>query len=122
MPWDNEEEGLTGAEYVPEWKDPYSMKLSFPIPPKYLQSCVHASLVLCALPSSLPLGIPFILQAVVWNTTSYRVLSSVVTPVLCPVGLTQHTLLYLDIYGSVLQVGNSLRAETIHSLVYSSTC
>lgn len=70
VPWENEEEGLTGAEYVPEWKDPYSIKLSFPVPPKYLQSCVHASLVLCALPSSLPLGIPFILRALVWNKAS----------------------------------------------------
>lgn len=102
VPWENEEEGLTGAEYVPEWKDPYSIKLSFPVPPKYLQSCVHASLVLCALPSSLPLGIPFILRALIWNTAGYRVLSSVVTPILCSVDLTQHTLLYLDIYGSVL--------------------
>lgn len=41
------------------------------------------------------------------------VLSSVVAPVLCPIGLTQHMLFYPDIYGSVLQVGNSLRAGTM---------
>lgn len=29
VPWENEEEGLTGADCVPEWKDLYSIKYLF---------------------------------------------------------------------------------------------
>lgn len=95
MPWENEGEGLIGAEYVPELKDLYRIKLSCPVPLNASNPVCHRPCALCSSLFSASRN-PFVLQAqscsCLEDSPVIGIVSSVIAPVLCPIDLTHASL------------------------------